>query len=93
MASIAAIGSDRDHEASGALTFIGSAIGSVGGWYMASRTVESSAFGATVIMATSAALGGTLMYRVTRTRRSSVSALRVVPFAGDTVGLSVGTMW
>lgn len=88
------IAGDRDHEASGALTFIGSALGSVAGWYLASGMFDESAFGTTVVVGATSALGGTLMYRLTRTRKKPSSALRVVPLGGNTVGLSiVGSMW
>ncbi|HEY0985496.1 MAG TPA: hypothetical protein VGD80_00540 [Kofleriaceae bacterium] len=84
-----AIAGDGEHEASSALTFVGSALGSIGGWYLASGILEDSAFGGTVIVGAASALGGTLMYQLTRTRKSSASALRVVPLGGATVGLSV----
>ena len=85
---------DRDHEGSGALTFIGSALGSVAGWYLASGMFDDSAFGTTVVVGATSALGGTLMYRLTRTRKTSASALRVVPLGGETYGLAVvGSLW
>ena len=93
---MAVAGSDRDHDASAALTFIGSAIGSAGGWYVAAEMREENALGGTIILGACAGLGGTLMHRLTRTRRrtSTASALRVVPLGGSAVGLSVvGTMW
>jgi hypothetical protein len=90
-AGVMIVGIDDEHRSSIGLTWIGTVLGGVVGGLAAAKLTESIT-GATVLVATGTALGGSLMFHATRTRRRA-PGLQLVPFAGDgSVGLSlVGT--
>jgi hypothetical protein len=89
-AGVMLVGHDQDHDASIALTWLGTVGGGIVGGLVSSRSESPALIGIAVVTGT--ALGGALMHNVSRTR-SSPATVRVVPFAGGGgFGLSlVGT--
>jgi hypothetical protein len=83
------MGTDDDHHSSIGVTWLGTVIGGAVGAVAASK-LSDSVGGASIVLATSSALGGTLMFFAARSRNRPKSALRMVPFTGDrAVGLSL----
>jgi len=89
-AGVMLAGHDPDHDASIALTWLGTVGGGIVGGLVSSRSESPALIGIAVVTGT--ALGGALMHNVSRTR-SAPATIRVVPFAGGGgFGLSlVGT--
>lgn len=89
-AGVMLAGHDQDHDASIALTWLGTVGGGIVGGLVTSRSGSPALIGIAVVTGTG--LGGALMHNVSRTR-SSPATIRVVPFAGGGgFGLSlVGT--
>lgn len=83
-------GMGDDHRGSAGLTWVGTAIGALLGGLAASKLTGESVVGGTVVVATSTALGGTLLYHATRSRRRPTTALQLVPLAaGSSVGVAL----
>ncbi|HEX3477453.1 MAG TPA: hypothetical protein VHT91_20660 [Kofleriaceae bacterium] len=74
-AGVAATGSDREHKGSFAWAWLGAAAGATGAAYATRRFNSESAV---ALMIAGAALGGTVAFDLTRTRRPS-TAVRLVP--------------
>jgi hypothetical protein len=91
-AGIVLVGNDNEHRSSVGLTWLGTVLGGVAGGVAAAKVTGENIVGSTIVLAAGTALGGSLMFHATRTRRRATE-MRVVPFAGDgSVGLSlVGT--
>jgi hypothetical protein len=88
-AGVAIIGIDDEHEPSIALTWIGTVIGGSLGLLGAMRVDESPVASITVLAA-STAIGGALMYHLTRARKRPKTAFRLLPLTADrAVGLSL----
>jgi hypothetical protein len=88
-AGVAIIGSDDEHEPSIGLTWLGTVIGGSLGLLGAIRVGESPAASITVLAA-STAMGGALMFHVTRARKRPRTVLRLAPLTADrAVGLSL----
>jgi hypothetical protein len=89
-AGVAIIGSDDEHDPSIGLTWLGTVIGGSLGLLGAIRLSGDSPAASTLVLATSTAMGGALMFHVTRTRKRPKAVLRMVPVTADrAVGLSL----
>lgn len=92
-ATVYALGHDRDHDDSIAMTMLGTVAGGALGVLGASRIADAGGFPVTALMTTGAAFGATTLFQVSRTRKKPGAQLQLAPFAaGGGLGLSlVGT--
>jgi len=75
-AGVAYTGSDREHAGSFGWAWLGAAAGGTAAVY-AARRLDSE--GAVALVIGGAALGGTVVFDLTRTRRKPATAVRLVP--------------
>jgi hypothetical protein len=82
-------GIDGEHHSSAALTWLGTVVGGAVGAVAASK-VSGGLTGATFMLATGSALGGTLLYYAARTKDRPAHVVRVVPYSdGTSIGVAL----